>query len=120
MSEAHVYRRCDLSLVDLATELQTTTHDLSRALNQSMQTSYHDMLARHRVADAGRRLRDPENDRFTIDAIAEASGFASRSAFYGTFRRITGMTPTEFRTASREGPRASVPGPRAHHLSPEP
>lgn len=37
-----------------------------------------------------------ENPHLTIDAIAEASGFNSRSTFYRIFVKIWGMTPTQY------------------------
>ncbi|HUP47778.1 MAG TPA: AraC family transcriptional regulator [Thermoanaerobaculia bacterium] len=112
MTAGHLYRRSDLSLANLAAEIGTTQHELSRILNQSIGTSYHDLLAEYRVADAERRLQDRANDRYTIDALAEASGFRSRSAFYLTFRRVTGMTPTEYRARSRSEPHAPLSGTR--------
>jgi AraC-like DNA-binding protein len=33
---------------------------------------------------------------FTIDKVAEMSGFSSRSTFFSTFKEYTGLTPTEF------------------------
>lgn len=36
------------------------------------------------------------NKVFTIDYIAEASGFNSRSTFYRTFQNVYGMTPTQY------------------------
>jgi AraC-like DNA-binding protein len=95
------YRDPSLSLGSLAERLAVTTHHLSQSLNQHRGTTLVDYLATFRVEEAKRQLLDPTRDSVTIDAIAEASGFGSRSAFYTAFRRLTGVTPSAFRKSHR-------------------
>jgi len=40
---------------------------------------------------------DPSNASKTIDAIADETGFSSRTSFYKAFDRITGISPNEYR-----------------------
>jgi AraC-like DNA-binding protein len=101
MRSENWYRNSSLSLNELATRLHTRPHLLSQALNQVRGTSLHDYLQSWRVAEARRLLADPGSDRFTIDALAESAGFASRSAFYKAFKAREGVTPTEFRQRTR-------------------
>ena len=101
MSDTHWYREATLSLNDLSSRLDTRPHLLSQALNQVKGITLHDYLAAWRVAEARRLLADPASDRFTIDALAESAGFASRSAFYKAFKASEGVTPTEFRVRVR-------------------
>lgn len=95
-----LYRDPSLSLATLAGRLSVTTHQLSQSLNQHRGTTLTDYLAVWRVDEARRQLLDPSRDNVTIDAIAESSGFGSRSAFYTAFRRLTGVTPSEWRRCS--------------------
>jgi AraC-like DNA-binding protein len=67
--------------------------------------SFHERLNRLRVADVKAQLLDPAADRFTIEGIGGAAGFGSRSALYAAFRRIEGLTPTEFRARRRPAER---------------
>jgi AraC-like DNA-binding protein len=101
MQDHHWYRDPALSLPALAARLDTRPHALSQALNQVRGRSLTEYLAVWRVAEARRLLTDPASDRYTIDALAEASGFASRSAFYKAFKAREGMTPTVFRAQAR-------------------
>ncbi|MFP3941738.1 MAG: helix-turn-helix domain-containing protein [Thermoanaerobaculia bacterium] len=103
MDEEHLYRSADLGLHDLAAALEVTPHRLSEALNGTRGVSLTHYLARFRVEDARRRLRDPGHAIVTIEAIGQRSGFGSRSAFYSVFRRETGTTPARFRAAERPG-----------------
>lgn len=91
-----------LTLRDLAEAARTTPHHLSEALNLHGGRSFNDLLAEVRVEDAKARFLDPSNDLFTIEGIAQTSGFKSRSAFYTTFRRLVGVTPAEFRSRAKE------------------
>lgn len=91
-----------LTLRSLAEAADTTPHRLSEALNLHGGRSFNDLLNQARVQDAKRQLLDPSNDSFTIEGIAQAAGFKSRSAFYTTFRRLEGITPKDFRNRARE------------------
>lgn len=53
-----------------------------------------DYINRLRLEYAVRMIKDNKN--FTIDYIAEASGFNSRSTFYRVFQNVYGMTPSQY------------------------
>lgn len=102
------YLEDDLTLPGLAARLATSPHALSQALNQQLGTNFHDYIARWRIDDVKRCLRDPAYDGQTILEIALAAGFRSKSAFHEAFRRETGETPSRYR-ASR-GHADTAPG----------
>ena len=53
-----------------------------------------DYINRLRVEYAVKMIK--ENTLFTMDSIAEASGFNSRSTFYRVFQNVFGMTPSQY------------------------
>jgi AraC-like DNA-binding protein len=91
----------ELTLARLAAAVDSTPHQVSEALNRHASIGFHELVNRHRVAEVKAQLQAPESDRFTIEGIGAASGFGSRSALYAAFRRLEGMTPTEFRARAR-------------------
>lgn len=97
MRDRSLYLQPSLTLSGLAQAIDVTPHALSEALNRVRGTTLTTYLTALRVAAATRHLADPTNDRYTIDAIAEMSGFGSRSAFYKAFVAATGTTPTNHR-----------------------
>jgi len=101
MANERPWLDCNLSLDQLAAAAGASPHHLSELLNAKMGTSFNELVARHRLEEARQRLADPANDRYTIEAIAESSGFASRSSFYAAFRRAFGTTPTRYRAEAR-------------------
>ncbi len=102
MRNSHAYRDASLSLADLASRLETSPHDLSRALNQFAGETFFEYLSRYRVEDLKQRLADPSMDHLTMEALAEEAGFPSRSSFYAAFRRRMGVTPSAFRRQNRQ------------------
>jgi AraC-like DNA-binding protein len=98
------YANPALSLDSLAAKLGVSPHLVSRVFNERLGLTFYEFVNRFRVEDLCALLKDRSNDRFTIDALAERSGFASRSAFYAAFKRQVGMTPTEYRRVSLSMP----------------
>lgn len=86
-----------LTLDRLAAAVESTPHQVSEVLNRHLKVPFHELLNRHRVEDVKRQLRDPAADGYTVEGIGVSAGFGSRSALYAAFRRLEGMTPTEFR-----------------------
>jgi AraC-like DNA-binding protein len=96
-----LFARVDLTLAQLAEASSATPHQVSEALNRYAGVSFHDLLNRLRIDDVKAQLRDPANDRYTIEGIGAAAGFKSRSALYAAFRRLEGTTPAAFREVER-------------------
>lgn len=93
----------DFSLTALAKEVGSNTSYVSHALNSSFGESFSTLVARRRIDEACMMLRRRDFDNLTVEAIAEKVGIKSRSNFSSLFKRMVGLTPTEFRNASRSG-----------------
>lgn len=99
LTRDRVHTRVDLTLAHLAAAIDATPHQVSEALNRYAGTSFADLLMRHRIDEVKSQLRDPANDRYTIEGIGASAGFGSRSALYTAFKKLEGTTPTEYRKA---------------------
>ncbi|MCE9598937.1 MAG: helix-turn-helix domain-containing protein [Spirochaetia bacterium] len=95
------YRDENLTLADLAEKLQISPHQLSEICNAHVGTSFPKLLSYHRVNEALILLKDGE---LNILGVAFAAGFASKSAFNIEFKRVTGMTPSEYRAKLNHAP----------------
>lgn len=85
---------------------------ISQALNQGLQQNFFEFVNGFRMTAAQQCLADPDDHRTTLD-IALACGFGSKSTFNAVFKRISGLTPREFRRAcspSRPAPAKSSGG----------
>lgn len=85
----------EFSLPDLAAQLKTSTHQLSRVINEGLGKSFFEMTAEYRVDEAKRLLREKINIK--VEEIAEQVGYNSKSSFNTTFKKLTGKTPSEWR-----------------------
>ena len=105
------YLQPDLSLPKLAGLLNTSPHHLSQLLNDRLSQSFFELLATYRVRESQELLRDPATAHLKIDEIAERVGYNSTSAFHTAFKRLTGQTPAQFRTAILAGSHQPETGP---------
>ena len=92
---------CDpkLSLSSLCRALNEREHYVSQVINQDLGTNFYELLNRNRVEHAKQLLR--QTPELGVLEIAMAVGFNAKSTFNGAFRRLTGLTPREFRAQSQ-------------------
>ncbi|WP_246048734.1 7TM diverse intracellular signaling domain-containing protein [Leptospira sarikeiensis] len=90
-----IYRDENLSLNSLAAKLDLTVHQLSEICNTQLNTSFPKFLSYYRIEHASKLLKDPDN--LNILEVAYESGFGSKAAFNSEFKRVTGLTPRQFR-----------------------
>jgi AraC-like DNA-binding protein len=95
MQSEKPFLRTDFSLPDLARQLGTSVHTLSQVINEGLGKNFFEMTAEYRVEEAKRLLKEQSNIK--IEEIAEQVGYNSKSSFNTAFKKITGMTPSEFR-----------------------
>ncbi len=100
MERDQPYRQPELTLGELAERLGTTPHRLSEVLNAQLALSFYDFINGYRVREVQERLSGPDGARFTYLALALEAGFASKSTFNAAFKKLTGVTPSEYRRAS--------------------
>lgn len=101
MEREHPYRQPELTLGELAERLETTPHRLSEVLNGQLTVSFYDFINGYRVREVQQRLVGPDGARYTYLALALEAGFASKSTFNAAFKKLTGLTPSEYRRAER-------------------
>lgn len=84
---------------------------LLKAEQKALQSGMKDMQLEVYERMACRRLGDIDHyGQLTIEAIASGVGFRSRTSFVTSFKRITGLTPSEYQRLAREEASAAQPG----------
>lgn len=91
------YLQHDLSLPDLARMLGTNDHYLSQSINRHTGMNFFDLINSYRVNEFKSLLRKPESNCKRILDLAYDSGFNSKTSFNRSFKKLTGMTPSEYR-----------------------
>ena len=100
MEEDHLHREGDLTLKSLAHRVDASPHHVTEVLNTRLEANFHDFVNGYRVREAQARLRSSEHAHLSVLAVGLDSGFTSKSSFNAVFKRLTGMTPSEYRNRS--------------------
>lgn len=95
MTVKNIYRDDDINLADTAISLGITHHQLSQLLNERLNMNFNTYINSYRIEEA-KKLLIANPDR-TVLTIAYEVGFNSKSSFYESFTKITGITPVEYR-----------------------
>ncbi len=88
----------DLTLNDLAKMLQSNVHTLSKVINESNSMNFYDFINSYRIGEFKKRIETGQHKTKTIIAIANETGFKSKTTFNRTFKKINGVTPREYLT----------------------
>jgi AraC family transcriptional regulator len=88
----------DLSLAALASDAGLSRFHFCRAFKESTGLSPHAWLRQYRLEQAMNRLRDTDA---SIVSVASELGYASQTAFAAAFRRLTGETPSDWRSRTQ-------------------
>jgi AraC-like DNA-binding protein len=91
------YLEPNLNIGKLANELDTTIHKISFIINKGFQTNFNQFINSYRIEEAKKLLKNPNYQNYTIEAIAYEVGFNSKASFNITFKKTTGVTPSEFK-----------------------
>ena len=94
------YLDLNLTLGSLAKELHTNREYLSRTINHFFGKSYTDYINECPIKTAIEILESITNKTTkpqTMLKVANASGFKSTSTFNPAFKKIMGVTPSEYR-----------------------
>lgn len=97
METDRLYLNGKLSIHDVSEKLNIPRQYISEVLNEYMGTSFQDFINQYRVEEFINRLKNDQNDHFTLLGIATDVGFNSKSSFNAIFKKYKGLTPTEFK-----------------------
>lgn len=97
MDEEKPYLDADISLPELSERMNIPSHHLSRVINEKLNLNFFDFINQYRVEEVKSRIHDPQYEHLSILGIAFDSGFNTKSAFNRVFKKMTGMTPSEFK-----------------------
>ncbi|QEY18293.1 AraC family transcriptional regulator [Cellvibrio sp. KY-GH-1] len=95
--EDKLYLENNINLERFAEQIGLKPRDVSAILKMHYQSNFFEFINRYRVEEAKRLLISPDYKDETILEIIYKSGFNSPSAFHRFFKRMVGITPTEFR-----------------------
>ena len=97
MEEGKLYLKTELTLQDIADQLNIPAYQVSQAINEGLNKTFYDLVNGYRVEEAKRLLIDPKSRNNKMLAVAFDAGFNSKTTFNTVFKKFTGFTPTDFK-----------------------
>ena len=101
MRERHLYRDANLTLDRLAKRAGLPARQISGALNRQLGRNVSQIVNQYRIDDARRRLEESDD---AVTAIMLDCGFQTKSNFNREFRRVTGLSPSDYRKTLTAAP----------------
>ncbi|MDH5657516.1 MAG: response regulator, partial [Spirochaetia bacterium] len=95
MIEEELFMLEDLRISQVAAAMGIKPHHLQELLNVHLNVSFIHMLNQIRI-DRAKSIMDNDSEKKIIDVVYE-SGFHSKSVFNSAFKKITGLSPTEYK-----------------------
>jgi two-component system response regulator YesN len=93
------YKRSDMSLNLLASEFHLSVSYLSKLFKEQKECNFIDYLMNYRMSKAMEMLAGTDE---MIFKIAEQVGYSNVNSFVRIFKKISGLTPTEYREKNKE------------------
>ncbi|SDW33122.1 TolB amino-terminal domain-containing protein [Lutibacter oricola] len=90
------YLKSDLTLKGLAENIELHPNKLSWLLNTAYHQNFNDYINSFRINHFKKLVIDPKNSHITILGLAYDSGFNSKSVFNTYFKKVEGITPSQW------------------------
>ncbi|MEO0572211.1 MAG: helix-turn-helix domain-containing protein [Bacteroidota bacterium] len=97
MTSDKPYLNPDIRLDNLAGLIDVSRHHASQIINEHFSMNFFDFVNSYRIQEAKELLLNSKNPDLTISDIAYQCGFNNRISFYKAFRKVEGVTPSEYR-----------------------
>lgn len=96
MADKQSYKNTNLTLKDLAQELDCSPNYLSQVINEKEQLNFYSYINNLRIQYFMQQMKLPDSKKYTMMSVAHNCGFSNKSTFNRHFKRITRQTPSEF------------------------
>jgi AraC-like DNA-binding protein len=104
MTDEALYKKSDLAISDIASRLGVHPNYLSQVINQKENKNFYDFVNMYRIEEFKRLIGLQKNRQFTLLSLAYECGFSSKTAFNRSFKKATGLTPSEYASERNSSP----------------
>jgi AraC-like DNA-binding protein len=96
MKEKKPYLDANLSLETLSKQIGESRYHVSQVINDRFKLKFSDYVNNYRVEEFKLLMLKPGKRKPTVEALAQLSGFNSKTSFHTVFKKMTGKTPSKF------------------------
>lgn len=87
----------NIKVSDMALKLNCSEKMVSNGINKYGAGNFNNLINTFRISYSKELFDSGKYDHYTIEAIAEESGFSNKVSFYNAFRSDTGMSPKQYK-----------------------
>ncbi len=87
----------EFRLSELALKMNIHANELSQVINEGFGQNFYTLVNSYRIEEVKRNIQDQQNNNLTLLAIGLQSGFNSKTTFNTVFKKMTGLTPSQFK-----------------------
>ncbi|WP_282089704.1 helix-turn-helix domain-containing protein [Aquimarina algiphila] len=91
------YLSPEINLHSIAMFFDISKGYISQLINVHAEKSFNDYINELRFEDSKKMLLDHHYNHYTIESIGLECGFKSKSNFYTTFKKFSGLTPNQYK-----------------------
>ncbi len=102
LKEEKLFVRFEVSVAMLADRLNTNEKYISTAINRGSGMNFYHFINTWRINEAKDILQKDTQNSLTLEQVMYQVGFRSRTTFTAAFKKMTGLTPGQFRKLARE------------------
>jgi AraC-like DNA-binding protein len=96
LQSAKPYLDAELTLQQLAQQLNLPTSLVSQTINTGLGKNFNDFINEYRVTEICTRLKAGEHKSKTLLGVGMDSGFNSKATFNRSFKKVTSLTPKKW------------------------
>ena len=96
MTTDRLFKNAELSLAQLAGQLDTHPNNLSQVINTYENKTFYDYINTLRIQEFKEIVALPDNRNYTLLSLAFECGFNSKTSFNRNFKKITGLSPSAY------------------------
>lgn len=97
LEENEYFLNQDCSLQNLSKRLSIPSNYISQSIHEITEKTFNDFINEYRIDVAKKRIVDLEFQHLNQEGISSSVGFSSKTSFYTSFKKYTGMTPTQYK-----------------------
>jgi len=98
-----IYIQPDLRITVVSELIRTNRTYISRLINDEFDMNFNEFVNKYRIEEAKQLLCCKNHTAFTMEHIAEKSGFGSTASFSRVFKEVEGTTPGKYRSENKKG-----------------
>jgi len=99
--EQHIYTDSTLNREKVAEKLGISPGYVSQIINTITGDNFTHYVNQYRVEAVKEMISNPEYENYNLLTMGLESGFTSKTTFYKAFKKVTGLTPNEYKNTQK-------------------